>query len=266
MTITKRALDPLIAGLKKYKPLLVAARARDVNEADTVTLVRDMLAELFGYDRYAEVTGEYAINKTYCDLALKIEARLMVLCEVKAIGLELKEQHTQQAVNYAANEGVPWVILTNGQRWQVWFVSLSTKIVRELVLDVDLCKVDPRVVADVERLYPITRTGVFTGALGAVKQEKRAMNRHAIGAALMRDGVVSAIRRELAKLEPDVRINADALLAMLKADVIKREVVDDETTAAITKRFDASDRRDDRAKAKRLEELNAEPATASPAQ
>ena len=266
MAIAKRILDQLIVGIKKYKPLLAAARARDVNEADTVTLVRDMLAELFGYDRYSEVTGEYAINKTYCDLALKIDAQLMVLCEVKAIGLELKEQHTQQAVNYAANEGVPWVILTNGQRWQVWFVSLSTKIVRELVLDVDVCKLEPRNEADVERLYPITRTGVFTGALGAVKQEKRAMNRHAIGAALMRDNVVSALRRELTKLEPGARIDTDALRALLKSDVIKREVVDDEATAAISKRFDASDRRDDRAKAKRLSELNAETAEAPPEQ
>lgn len=117
MSMQKRIEEQLIAGLKKFKPLVATARAKDVNEADTVTLVRDMFAEIFGYDRYTEVTGEYEINRTYCDLVLKIDSRLMVLCEVKAVGVELKEGHTQQAVNYAANEGVPWVILTNGQRW-----------------------------------------------------------------------------------------------------------------------------------------------------
>ena len=248
MNITKRIETQLVAGLKKFKPLIVNARAKDVNEADTVTLVRDMLAELFGYDRYTEVTGEYAINRTYCDLAIKIDARLMVLCEVKAIGLALKDTHTQQAVNYAANEGVPWVILTNGQRWQVWFVSLAGKVQRELVMDVDICALEARRLADLEKLYPLTRGGVFTGALGALKQERRAMNRHAVGSALMRDGVLNAVRRELARLEPGVRINVGALRSLLIAEVIKRDVIDADETAAFGKRYDAADRRDERAK------------------
>jgi hypothetical protein len=248
VSISKRIETQLVAGLKKFKPLILNARAKDVNEADTVTLVRDMLAELFGYDRYLEVTGEYAINRTYCDLAIKIDAKLTVLCEVKAIGLELKEQHTQQAVNYAANEGVPWVILTNGQRWQVWLVSLAGKVQRELVMDVDMCTLETRRLADVEKLYPLTRGGVFTGALGTLKQERRAINRHAVGAALMRDGVLSEVRRELARLEPGVRINVTALRSLLVAEVIKRDVIDADETAAFGKRFDAADRRDDRAK------------------
>lgn len=256
MNISKRIEEQLIAGLKKFKPLIVSARAKDVNEADTVTLVRDMLAELFGYDRYAEITGEYAINRTYCDLAVKIDARLTVLCEVKAIGLELKEGHTQQAVNYAANEGVPWVILTNGQRWQVWFVSLAGKVQRELVMDLDVCALEARRMSDVEKLYPLTRTGVFIGALGTMKQERRAMNRHAVGAALTRDSVLSAVRRELARLEPGARVNVDALRSLLIAEVIKRDVVDADETAALAKRFDAADKRDERARLKRLQVID----------
>lgn len=251
MAITKRMSDQIVAGLRKYRPLIAAARARDVNEADTVTIVRDMLAEVFGYDRYAEVTGEYAINRTYCDLAVKLDGKLTVLCEVKAIGLELKENHTQQAVNYAANEGVPWVILTNALRWQVWFVSLAGKVQRELVLDVDVSALEPRRALDVESLYPLTRSGVFTGALGTLKQERRAMNRHAVGAALLRPSVLAAMRRELARIEPGARVNVDALHSLLAAEVIKREVMDADETGAITKRFDAADKRDERAKVKK---------------
>jgi hypothetical protein len=46
-----------------------ATKDRDVSEADTVTIVKDLLAEVFGYDKYAELTGEFAIRGTYCDLA-----------------------------------------------------------------------------------------------------------------------------------------------------------------------------------------------------
>ena len=38
-----------------FQPIIVAAKARDVGESDTVTIVKDMLADVFGYDKYAEV-------------------------------------------------------------------------------------------------------------------------------------------------------------------------------------------------------------------
>ena len=37
-------------------------------------LVKDLLAEVFGYDKYAELTSEHAIRGTYCDLAVKVVA------------------------------------------------------------------------------------------------------------------------------------------------------------------------------------------------
>jgi predicted type IV restriction endonuclease len=36
--------------------------------------------------------------------------------------LELKDAHAKQAVDYAANLGVEWVALTNGQMWKVFRV------------------------------------------------------------------------------------------------------------------------------------------------
>jgi hypothetical protein len=100
-SIPKKVIERLTAGIKQFQPILVAARSRDVNEADTVTIVKDMLADIFGYDKYSEVTSEYAIRGNYCDLATKIDGRIATLIEVKAIGLELKDQHVKQAVDYA---------------------------------------------------------------------------------------------------------------------------------------------------------------------
>src|SRR5690606_7428578 len=117
--VPKKVAARLIAGLKRYQPILSAAKARDVGEADTVTIIKDMLADVFGYDKYSDVTSEHSIRGTYCDLAIKIDGQLETLIEVKAIGLELKDQHVKQATDYAANQGVDWVLLTNGVAWRV---------------------------------------------------------------------------------------------------------------------------------------------------
>ena len=39
--------------------------------------------------------------------------KIQYLIEAKAIGTTLKPTHIKQAVDYGANEGVDWVILTN---------------------------------------------------------------------------------------------------------------------------------------------------------
>ena len=111
-SVPKKVAERLVVGLKRFQPILAAAKAREAGETDTVTIVKDMLADVFGYDKYSELTSEFAIRGTYCDLAIKLDTRLATLIEVKAIGIELKEAHVKQAVDYAANQGVDWVLLT----------------------------------------------------------------------------------------------------------------------------------------------------------
>jgi len=86
-TVTKR----LISAVPKFKKVLTQAKERDVNESDTVTIVTDMLEEVFGFDKYSEITREFAIQGTYCDLAIKTGKQVDYLIEVKAIGLDLKD-------------------------------------------------------------------------------------------------------------------------------------------------------------------------------
>ena len=125
-------------GLKKFQPLLLDAKARDVGEADTVTLIKDVMSEVFGYDKYSELTSEYAIRGTFCDLAIKVDGKLAILLEVKAIGLNLKDNHIKQATDYAANQGIDWVVLTNGLHWHVYKIIFSKPIDKELVVEFDI--------------------------------------------------------------------------------------------------------------------------------
>lgn len=109
MAAPKKVSERVSAGLRKFQPIVESAKSRDINESDTVTLVTDMLAELFGYDKYTEVTSECSIRGTWCDLGIKLaDGKYLFLIEVKAIGLELKDHHVKQAIDYAANQGTDW--------------------------------------------------------------------------------------------------------------------------------------------------------------
>jgi predicted type IV restriction endonuclease len=138
MAIPSRVAERLASGLKRFQPILASAKSRDVNESDTSMIVTDILAEVFGYDKYNEVTRELTIHGTHCDLATRIDGKYQMLIEVKAIGLDLKEGHAKQAVDYAANQGVEWVALTNGNIWKVFRVIFGKPIDTELV-DVQAC-------------------------------------------------------------------------------------------------------------------------------
>src|SRR5438270_3095835 len=96
MSVPAKVAARLATGIKRFQPVLTNAKARDVNESDTVVIVMDMLQEIFGYDKYSDITSEHAIKGTFCDLAIKLDGAVTLLIEVKAIGLDLKDAHVKQ--------------------------------------------------------------------------------------------------------------------------------------------------------------------------
>jgi len=96
--IPAKVQERLVAGIKKYQPIITRAQDRDINESDTVTIITDIFESVFGYDKFTEITSEFAIKKTFCDLAIRLDGEIRLLVEAKAAGIELKEQHMQQAL------------------------------------------------------------------------------------------------------------------------------------------------------------------------
>lgn len=225
-SIPKKVGERLVAGIKRYQPILVAAKARDVGEADTVTIIKDMLSDIFGYDKYTDLTSEYAIRGTYCDLATKIDGVLQTLIEVKAIGLDLKDQHVKQAVDYAANQGVEWVLLTNGMCWRVYRLTFAKPIDHELVVDIDFSTLNSRSEHDLELIYLWCKEGWQRSVLGEYHTQRQALSRFFVGAMLQTNPVLEVIRRELRRVSPDVRIDIDQIKEVLLSEVIKREVIE----------------------------------------
>jgi predicted type IV restriction endonuclease len=228
MAIPNKIAGRLSLGLKRFQPIISSAKARDANESDTSMIVTDMMAELFGYDKYSEVTKELAIRGTYCDLATKIEGKYQMLIEVKAVGIDLKESHIKQAVDYASNKGIEWVALTNANDWKVFKVIFSKPIDFEMVLDIDLLTLNFKNETHLESLFLLTRESMLKSGLYAYHDQIQATNKFYLGAIILSDTVLESIKRELRRMTPDVKVPLEDLRNVLIQDVLKREVIEGE--------------------------------------
>jgi hypothetical protein len=235
MAIPTRVSERLAAGIKRFQPILLSAKSRDVNESDTSMIVTDVLAEIFGYDKYSEVTRELCIRGTYCDLATRIDGKFQMIIEVKAIGLELKDAHVKQAVDYAANLGVEWVALTNGNLWRVYRVLFAKPIDTDLVLDIDLLDLNAKSADHLESVYLLTRESMLKSGLYAYHDHLQATNKFYLAAVVLSEPVLETVRRELRRLS-DAKIETDELRDALSQDVMKREVIEGEKADSARKK------------------------------
>ena len=215
----------MVAGIKKFQPILADAKQRSVNESDTVIIVIEMLSEIFGYDKFTELTSEKEIRGMYCDLATVIEKKVQSLIEAKAVNLSLKDSHVIQAVSYATNKGIDWVLLTNGVTWQVYKVLFTKPIDHELILDIDFLALDHHEQADLEKLFLLTKESWPKSALSDYCEQKEALSKYSIADAILSDSVLGSIRHELKQISPDVKIDIEQIRSVLQQEVLNDDVI-----------------------------------------
>jgi len=226
MAIPVKVFDRISAGLKKFQPILSSAKTRDVNESDTVVIITDILSEIFGYDKYSEITTEQVVKKTYCDLAIKIDGKVKLLIEVKAIGLELKDDHIKQAIDYGANAGIEWVILSNGATWQIYRITFAKPIDKELVYEINFLNLNHKNEDHIEPIYYLCKEALGKSLLDEYHSQKQALSKYYIGQMILTETLLDVIKRELKRVTPGVKIENDEIEAVLRTDIIKRDVLE----------------------------------------
>jgi hypothetical protein len=229
----KKVETRLTDSLKKYKRIVANARKKDINESDTVTVIVDMFTEIFGYDKYSEITSEYAIRSTYCDLAIKIGKKLTLLVECKAIGKTLKEDFVRQAIDYGTKEGIPWVVLTNGDEWRVYKIIFKKQpVVKEEVFSFIITEMQAKDSDGIDKLYALSREGMSKSksAISDYYDHVSTVNKYMLGQLILEDSTISHIRRMLKKISPEIKVDNDKLAEMVTHEVIKRDVLDPENT------------------------------------
>lgn len=243
MKVSKRFVDRARRNLRKYQKAFESARVRDVGESDTCVIISDFLADVLGYDKYSDVTTEFAIRSTFCDLAIKVNGQLHFLIEVKSIGTELKDIHAKQAIDYGANQGVDWVLLTNGARWRAYKLRFEKPIQADIAFDLDLLDPAAKPNALLEKLYLISKEAGGGGAMETYYRQQEAKSRYVLGQLLLSEPLLTVARRELRRLFPEVRATTEELATLLRADVIKRDVMEGDRALAAEKLFRRSTRK-----------------------
>lgn len=235
-------------GLKRFQPILDSAKIRDINESDTVVILTGILSEMLGFDKYTEITTEHSIRGTYCDLAITIDGKMRLLIEVKAVGIELKENHVKQAVDYAANKGLDWVVLTNGHTWKVFKIHFTKPIMNELVAEIDVLKLSHKNQEHIELIYLLSKEGMVKSSLEDFHIQKQATNRFLVGNLLLTDNVLNTLKKELRQIYPDIKVQLDEIRNVLNFDVIKRELLEGEDASEARKRIAKAAKKRDKAK------------------
>jgi hypothetical protein len=182
--------------VRGYTRPLADLIARDANEGDTRLLVTDFLCDVLGYDKYGDLTTEYRVRGEYADFGLRIDQQLVAFVEVKRCTTRLNARHLRQVELYAVNEGVEWMILTNGQVWQIWHLTAGLPVSIDLALEVDLLSNEsPSVKAD--GLFFLAKESLKRRQVDDLWRAKAATSPQALGEVLVSDAVLDEIRKEL---------------------------------------------------------------------
>ncbi|MGB2579453.1 putative type IV restriction endonuclease [Elusimicrobium simillimum] len=240
MAITAKADKRINANLTKYQNILKVAKDRDLNESDTVVIISDMMSDIFGYDKYLEVTSELAVKGTWCDLAIKIEGKFQFIIECKSIGTTLKDNHLRQVVDYGAKLGVPWVALTNGIDWEIYRIKFEQPISYDLVCSFNMLEVSAKKEDDLEKIFVLCKGGLSKDHRENFYEKTQCVNRFVVGGLILSEPVLSAIKRELRKFADGVKVDNDEIEKIIKAEVLKREILEGDDavkTLAKIKRF-----------------------------
>lgn len=194
LTTTKKT--KMLNALKTYKKSYLDKKYDDLDESATRVMVNHLLSEVLGFKMIDEIKTEYMIRGTYADYVVQMKGVRHFLVEVKALGLDLNEKHLRQAINYGANEGIEWAVLTNAKRLELYKILFEKPINYKKVLSIDFADTN-NLKADIEMLQFLHRDSISKGELNILWKKHTALNPKGLASYLFGKPVINYIKREL---------------------------------------------------------------------
>lgn len=100
------------------------------------------------------------------DYGLRIDSKVRIFVEAKALGKTLDDKDAEQTSNYANNKGVPWCVLTNGRIWRVYKSSSTGAALPErLLFEIEIENDQEKIHAAWQQLRYLSRPSVQNGDL-----------------------------------------------------------------------------------------------------
>ncbi|MCU1517566.1 MAG: hypothetical protein JWQ75_2287 [Pseudarthrobacter sp.] len=213
------AHEQVKAAVQRFTKPLHDLLARDANEGDTRLLITDMLCEGLGYDKFRDLTTEYMVKQDFADYGVRIDKQLIAFIEVKRVSQKLSERHLRQVQMYAVNEGVEWMILTNGQVWQAYHLTGGLPVIVNLAFEIDLLGPES-LEAKADKMFFLHREALKRRRIDELWKHRAATSPDALLDVILSDSVLDIIRKEI-KRNTGITTTVQTL-----AEVIRTEIVD----------------------------------------
>jgi hypothetical protein len=216
---TAHQREQLEKNLRNYrKRWLGKSKGKSLNEADTRICVNDFLTDVLGYQMHEEIKTEYAIRGQYADYVIQLKRKKQFVIEVKAMEIDLNAKHLLQASHYAADEGIDWVLLTNGMSLQLHRVIFSKP-----VSDVQIFKFDLSDLSQIEKasdaIVNLTKRAVEKGELEEYWKRFDALSPIKLVKTIYTEEIIGAIRRKI-KRDFDMTFDNNEVLSAVHGLIV----------------------------------------------
>ena len=220
--ISSSKSDKMLIALKDYKKRYLTKNIGELDESGTRIMINTFLTSILGYQELEEIKTEFMIKGTYADYIVQIGGKRHFLVEVKAFSLELSDKHLRQAINYGANEGIEWALLTNGRQFQFYKILFEKPISERLVFEVDFTAEDFNIKDAHEQLTYFYRDAVIKNSLANLWSRFTALEPISIAGLLFSPHVLTFLKKEL-KTKYDTKFEDDEIIEAL-TEVVCSEV------------------------------------------
>ena len=216
----------MMKDLKKYLPVFQQAHDQAMNESDTSMRISKFCEEVLGYDVFNEISREHAVKDRNVDYAIKVNGKVLFFIEVKQAGIALKEKHVEQASNYAANDGVSWVLLSNGKNWNMYHLTFDEGIQIDLVWSADILEGDMKDAC--AKLSLLHKKNITKGELDEYFDKLKILSPKSIVQAIFHENTLRLIRVHLKK-SSGIKIDEQELTEHIKNMISKEswEIIGD---------------------------------------
>lgn len=218
LTASKKA--KMLNALKAYKKKFLDLKLVELDESGTRLMINHFLSDVLGYLPIEEIKTEYMIKGTYADYVIQIKGVRHFLVEVKALSFDLSDKHLRQTINYGANEGIEWAILTNGRNFEFYKILFNKPIESRKIFEVDLSDAST-IKSAIEKLQYLHREAILKKSLKLLWNKFEALFPENVAGIIYSKEVIGTIKR-LIKVKYGEKCDDDEIMKTLERIVCEK--------------------------------------------
>lgn len=221
--------------IKLYRKRFLTKKYQNLDESATRLMVNHFLTEILGYIQLDDIKTEYAIKGTYADYVIQIEKKKHIVVEVKSIQIDLAEAHLRQALSYAANEGIDWILLTNGRQFAAYKVIFGKPVTTKLLFTTNLLDI-AEIKKSAECFELLTKKSILTGKLEQYWKRFAILESSNFAKLLFHEDTIKTLRKIVTK-KTGIKFDENEISdAIYKVVLFPLQIVKPKSVKAISKK------------------------------